>query len=81
MKTEKFPIVRNSDNIKPIPDSATRPTNQPSAPRICELDQLLSEILQMLKKQRCILYNYPVESEKNGKILIPEDFHRVVIFN
>ena len=28
-----------------------------------------------IRKKRCILYNYPVKSAKNGKVLIPEDFH------
>ena len=74
IKTKKFLILRVHDIIKPLPEFVGRPENQPSVPKICQLDQLLSGILQMLKK-RCILYNYRVELAKNGKLLIPEDFH------
>ena len=75
MKTEKSLILRNHDITEPLPDFVTHPANRPSDQSVCELDQLLSGILQVLKKQRCILYNYQVKSAKNGKILISEDFH------
>ena len=63
------------DIVEPLPDFVARPANRPSVQSVCELDQLLRGILQLLKKERCILYNYRVKSAKNGKVLIPEDFH------
>ena len=50
------------------------------APNCWELDKFFSEIRQLLKKQLCILYNYRVKFAKDGKILIPEDFHRAPSF-
>ena len=51
-QNKKILVSRFHDNIKSIPDFATRPKNHPSFPNICELDQLLSEILHIfIKKQ------------------------------
>ena len=69
-------LLRVLDITETLPDIVARPEIQPSVPTICELDQLLSGILQILKKI-CILYNYRVKSAKNGNVLIPEDFHTV----
>ena len=80
IKTKKSLILRVHDIIRPLPDFAARPANRRSVPVICELDQLLNGILQILKKI-CILYNYRVNSVKNGKVLIPEDFHTAPNFN
>ena len=43
-------ILGMHDNIELIPDIAARPKNRPSIQSVCELDQLLFEILQILKK-------------------------------
>ena len=75
IKTKKSLILRIHDIIKPLPDFVARPANRLSVTSVCELDQLLSGVLQILKKQRCILYNYQVKSTINGKVLIPEDCH------
>ena len=40
--------------IEPLPDFFAPPGNQSRVPIICELDQLLCEILQILKKM-CVL--------------------------
>ena len=72
-KIKKSLIRRVHDNTEPLPDFVARPLDKPNVPSFCGLDQLLSGILQILK--RCILYNYRVKSAKNGKVLIPEDFH------
>ena len=74
MKTKKSLILRVHDITETLPDIVARPAIRPSVPSICELDQLLSGILQILKKKRCILYSYRVESAKNGNVLIPDDF-------
>ena len=79
IRTKKSLILRVQDIIEPLPDSFGRPANRPSAPIICNLDQLLTGILQILKKS--ILYNYRVKSAKNGKYLIPEDSHTAPICN
>ena len=76
IKTKKSLILRIHDIIKPLPDFLARTANQPIVPVIYELDQLLNGILQILKK-KCIFYNYRVKSVKNGKVLVPEDFHTV----
>ena len=80
IKNKKSLILRIHDIIEPLPDLVARPANRPSVPRACELDQLLSGVLQILKK-KCILYNYRVKSAQNGKFLIPEDFHTASICN
>ena len=51
IKCKNFLIVRIHDIIKTIPDFAVHPKNCPSVPMVSELDQLLSEILQILKKK------------------------------
>ena len=76
MKTKKSLILRIHDIMEPLPYFVSRPANRPSVPSVCESVQLLSGVLQILKKkQRYILYNYRVKSAKNGKVLIPEDCH------
>ena len=75
IKTKKSLILRIRDIIEPLPDVVAPPANRPSVPGVCKLDQLLSGVLQIKKKQLCILYNYGVKSAKNGKVLIPEDRH------
>ena len=56
MKTKKSLILRVHDSIEPLPDFVKRPANRPtSVPTICDLDQLLSEILQILKKKNFFL--------------------------
>ena len=75
IKTKKSLILRILDIIEPRPDSVARPANPPSYPNVCDLDQLLSGVLQILKKQLCILFNYLAKSAKNGKVLNPEDCH------
>ena len=65
--------IKTKNIIEPLPDSFGRPANRPNAPIVCNLDQLLTGILQILKKS--ILYNYRVKSAKNGKVLVPEDSH------
>ena len=52
IEIKKFLTVRTHDNIKPIPDSAAPPTKRSSAPNVCELDRLLSGLLQILKKKQ-----------------------------
>ena len=47
-------ILRVQDIIESLPDFVARQVNQLSAPRICELDQLLSGILQILKKMHFV---------------------------
>ena len=74
MKTKKSLILRIHDFVEPLPGFVARPENRPSVPIVCELDQLLRGLLQILNKERCILYNYRVKSAKNGKVLFPEDF-------
>ena len=80
IKSKKSLTLRFHDIIKPLPDSVARPANRPSFPIICELEQLLSGIVQILKK-KINLYNYRMKSAKNGKILIPEDFHTALNCN
>ena len=63
-------ILRVHDIIKPFPDFVAHPANRPSVPSVCEIVQLLSGILQILRK-KCISYNCRVKSAKNGKFLIP----------
>ena len=67
-KTKKSLILRIYDIVEPLP-------NPPGVPSVCKLDQLLRGILQILKKERCILHDYRVKSAKNGKVLVPEDFN------
>ena len=74
-KTKKSLILRIHDIVEPLPDFLAQPANREVVPSVCELDQFLRGILQILKKERCILYNYRVKAAKNGKVLIPEDFH------
>ena len=76
MKTKKSLFLRIHDIIEPLPDFVSRPANRPIDPSVCELDQLLSGVLQILKKkQRCTLYNYRVKFAKDGKVLIPDGCH------
>ena len=81
IKMNKFLIVRINDNIKLIPDFSAHPTMRSSFPCACELDQLLSERIQIIKKQRRILNNYRVSFTKNAKIFIPKDLYRAPSFN
>ena len=74
IKTKKLLILRVHDIIKILPDFVAHPANRPSVSIICQLDPLLSRILQILKK-KCILYNYWIKNAKNDKVSIPEDFH------
>ena len=48
-KNQIFLIVRIHDYIKCIPDFPALPTNHPSFPNVSELDQLISEILKIIK--------------------------------
>ena len=48
INTKKSLILKIHDIMEPLPDFVARPANQPSVPNICELDQLLSGILQIL---------------------------------
>ena len=50
IKTKKSLILKIHDVIEPLPEFVARPANWPGVPSVCELDQLLSEILQILKK-------------------------------
>ena len=43
-------ILRIHGIVEPPPDFVRRPANRPSVPSICDLDQLLGGILQILKK-------------------------------
>ena len=55
IKTKKSLILRVHDIIEPLPPFAARPANRPSFPSICELDQLLSGILKLIKNAFCII--------------------------
>ena len=50
IKTKKSLILRVHDIIEPLPDFVARPANRPSVPSVCEIIQLLSGILQIMKK-------------------------------
>ena len=52
IKTKKSLIPRIHDIIEPLPDFVARPPNRSSVPSVCELDQLLSGVLQILKKNK-----------------------------
>ena len=80
-QNKKFLIARIHDNIKFINNFSARPIDRPSIPIVCEIDQLLSETLQIIKKQWWILVNYPVKFAKNGNILIPKYFFERRISN
>ena len=67
MENKKLLMVRIHDNIKPIPDFATRSRNRPSVQSFYKLDKLLSEILQILKKNNdafCIIINQQTRFHK-----------------
>ena len=51
METKKSLILRVQGIVEPFPDFVARPANRPSVPIVCELDQLLRGILQILKKK------------------------------
>ena len=74
-KTKKPLILRFHDVVEPLPDFVARTANRPSVPSVCELEQLLRGILQILKKKVCILHNYRVKPAENGKVLTSEDFY------
>ena len=63
MKTKKSLILRVHHIIEPLPDFVLRTANQPSVPSICELEPLLSGILQILKKKDafCIIIELNVQ--------------------
>ena len=76
IKTKKYLTLTVHDIMEPLPDFAACPAQRPSVPRICELDQLLNGILQILKKNAfCRII------ELNRQILIPEDFHTAPNWN
>ena len=57
-KTQKSLILRIIDIVEPLNDFVARPANLPSVPSVCELEQLLRGILQILKKKNdafCII--------------------------
>ena len=76
IKTKKSLNLRIHDIIEPLPDFVARPANRPSVPSDCNFGQLLSRILQIIKKNNdafCIISE--LNLQKNGKFLFPEDFH------
>ena len=67
IKTKKSLILRIHDIIEPLPDLVARPANVPSVPRVCELDQLLSGVLQILKKNAfCIIIELNLHKTANS---------------
>ena len=55
-KPKKSPILRVHDFNKSLLDYVARPAKRPRIPITCELDQLLSGVLQILKKDAfCII--------------------------
>ena len=51
MKTKNSLILRVHDIFEPLSDFFAHPANRPSVPSSCEREQLLSGILQILKKR------------------------------
>ena len=76
IKTRKSLTLRVHDITELLPDFVARPGNRPSFPSICKLEQLVSGILQILKK-KCILYNYRVKSAKKTAKF---QFHTALFF-
>ena len=65
--TKKFLILGVQDIIEPLPDVVARPANQPSVPSICEWDEFLSGILQILKKKDafCIIIELNLQKRQS----------------
>ena len=74
-KTKKSLILRVHDIIEPLTDFFAGAGNRPSVPSICELIQLLSGILQILKKKIAFCIIIEINLQKTAAVLIPEDFH------
>ena len=53
--------------IEPLPDFVARPANRPSVPSICEIDQLFSGILQILKKEDAFCIIIELNLQKTAK--------------
>ena len=64
---KNFLILRTHDNIKPIPDFVACPVDYPGVPSACEWDQLLSEILQIIKNNNAfrILIELNLQKRQN----------------
>ena len=60
-------IERIHADIKPIPDFAARPTNYPSVLKVCDLDQIISEIFQKTKNNDAHWKIIRLSLQKNGK--------------
>ena len=74
-KIKKSPILRVHDIIEPLTDLFAGAANRLIVPNICELIQLLSGILQILKKKDAFFIIIERNLQKTADILIPEDFH------
>ena len=68
LKTKKFLILRIRDIIEPLPDFVARPANRLSVPSVCELDQLFSGFLQILKKNDAFFIIIELNLQKTAKL-------------